>query len=162
FVVINKDKSFRPILDLSILNKLLVIPSFKMETVSKISVGIVDSLWGCTLDLTSAYFHVPMGWTFQKFLAFVVDDQIYVFQYLPFGLSTGPWAFTRVIKPIKGYLHRLKIMIHSFLDDFLLLHGTQEGLREVTSVVLSLFEKLGFRVNFKKSLLTPSQTVKYL
>ncbi|CAL4089358.1 unnamed protein product, partial [Meganyctiphanes norvegica] len=73
FVVINKDKSFRPILDLSILNKLLVIPSFKMETVSKISVGIVDSLWGCTLDLTSAYFHVPMGWTFQKFLAFVVD-----------------------------------------------------------------------------------------
>ncbi|CAL4207917.1 unnamed protein product, partial [Meganyctiphanes norvegica] len=72
------------------------------------------------------------------------------------------WAFTRVIKPIKGYLHRLKIMIHSFLDDFLLLHGTQEGLREVTSVVLSLFEKLGFRVNFKKSLLTPSQTVKYL
>ena len=162
FVVKKKEGSNRLIIDLSHLNKLLIVPSFKMETYSKIAKGLVGPLWGCTIDLEDAYFHVPMDWHFHKYLAFVVDGQVYVFQRIPFGLSVAPWAFSRVVKPIKSYLHRLTILISSYLDDFLLLHSTQSGLQESLSVVLALFDRLGIRVNYPKSRLQPSQRVEYL
>ncbi|CAL4146586.1 unnamed protein product [Meganyctiphanes norvegica] len=44
-----------------------------MESVLQIASGIVEPLWGCTLDLQDAYFHVPMAWFFHRYLAFVVD-----------------------------------------------------------------------------------------
>lgn len=162
FVVKKKEGSNRLIIDLSLLNKLLIVPSFKMETYSKIAKGLVGPLWGCTIDLEDAYFHVPMDWLFHKFLAFVVDGQVFVFQMLPFGLSVAPWTFSRVVKPIKSHLHRMAILISSYLDDFLLLHHTQTGLQESLSVVLALFDSLGIWVNYPKSHLQPSQRVEYL
>ena len=162
FVVPKKDNSSRLIIDLSLLNKFLIIPTFKMETVAKITLSITEALWGCTLDITDAYFHLPLSWEFQMFFAFVINNIIYVFQYLPFGLSPAPWAFSRVMKPIKGYLHKKKIMIYSFLDDFCILHQTPSGLEEITTLVLQLLKKLGLQVNFRKSNLVPSQKVEYL
>ena len=133
-----------------------------MESVPKIALTILEELWGCTIDLEDAYFHLPICWFFQKFLAFRLDGVTYVFQYLPFGLSVAPWAFTRIIKPIKAYLHRLKFRINSFLDDFFLLARTPLLLQKMTVIVLALFKKLGLSVNHKKSKLAPSQKVEYL
>ncbi|CAL4093496.1 unnamed protein product [Meganyctiphanes norvegica] len=162
FLVGKKGGSLRLVIDLSLLNQFLFIPSFHMESVPLIASGIVDPLWGCTLDLEDAYYHVPVNWFFQMFLAFVIDGQVYVFQYLPFGLSTAPWAFNRVMKPIKSHLHQLAFRVHSFLDDFLFLHSRRDGLEDLTEYALSLFRKLGFRINLKKSFLSPSQTIEYL
>ena len=161
FVVGKKNNSSRLVIDLSLLNLLLIVPRFKMETVEKIALNITGPMWGCTIDMEDAFFHVPVGWDYQRYLAFVVDGQIYVFQFLPFGLASAPWAFSRVIKPIKSFLHRLMVRIHSFLDDSLL-HPSQEGLVETTSLVLALFRKLGFSINLPKSNLSPSQRVVYL
>ena len=89
-----KNGKLRPIIDLSLLNLLLEIPTFKMETVAAIAQSISEGLWACSADIQDAYFHVPVGWEFHKFLAFKVGNRIFVFQYLPFGLSPAPWAFT--------------------------------------------------------------------
>ena len=139
FVVEKKGGSFRPVIDLSRLNKLLVVSKFKMETVPRIAKGLVGPLWGCTMDLKDAYFLVPIFWHHQKFLAFVVDGRHYVFMRLPFGLSPAPWCFHRVIKPVKARLHLLGIRINSYLDDFFLSHPARDGLKVDTEVVLSLF-----------------------
>ena len=32
-------------------------------------------------------FDVPIGWLFQRYLAFILDNWVFVFQYLPFGLA---------------------------------------------------------------------------
>ena len=162
FVVTKKDGPFRLIIDLSILNKFLVLPTFRMESVLDIASGIVGPLWGCTVDLKDAYYHVPMAWFFHGYLAFQVDGRTYVFQFLPFGLAVAPWAFHRVIRPIKGFIHRQSIRFHTYLDDFLVLHPTLVGLRRVTSTILRLLSRLGITVNYKKSHLSPSQTVEFL
>ena len=162
FVVAKDEDGVRPIINLSRLNQYLVVPSFKMETALKIALNILSPLWGCKLDLKDAYFHVPVNWHFQRFLAFVIDGQVFVFQYLPFGLSVAPWAFTRIIRPIKSHLHKMWFQVHSFLDDFLLLALSPEELGKVSSYVLELFRSLGFTINEKKSFITPSQQVEYL
>ena len=147
FTRAKKNGKLRPVIDLSALNALLVVPTFKMETVSVISRSISGTLWACSIDIEDAYFHVPMGWDYHKFFAFRLRGRTYVFQFLPFGLSPAPWAFSRVIKPIKRHLHSLLIQIFSFLDDFILFALSPEELREKTTVVLEFLRHLGFRVN---------------
>ena len=79
FIVPKKDGPLRMVIDLHILNRLLVVPHFLMESVLKIAEGIIERLWGCTINLKDAYFHVPMAWVFHQFLAFAVDGRTYVF-----------------------------------------------------------------------------------
>ena len=162
FLVPKKGGSLRLIIDLSRLNRFLVVPHFKMESVWNIAAGILEGLWGCTIDLEDAYHSVPMAAMSQCYLAFVVDGVVYVFTHLPFGLSVAPWAFTRVIRPIKGFCHRQGLLLHSYLDDFFLLNPTHEGLLEDTSYLLGLFRCLGLAVNAGKSHLTPSRSLVYL
>ena len=162
FLVPKKGGSLRLIIDLSRLNKFLIVPRFKMESVWDIAVGLIPGLWACTIDLEDAYHSVPVADFFQRFLAFVVDGVVYVFTHLPFGLAVAPWAFTRVIRPIKGFCHRMGLLVHSYLDDFLLLNLTSEGLQEDTAYLLELFQCLGLTVNVRKSRLTPSRSLVYL
>ena len=162
FLVRKKDGPFRLVIDLSRLNKCLEVPTFRMETVSSIASGIIQELWGCTIDLQDAFFNVPVSWVFHKYLAFILDGAVYVFQYLPFGLAVAPWAFSRVVRPIKGHCHLLGIRLHSYLDDFIVLQLSRQALRRDTSTILDLFQSLAIAVNVKKSHLTPSQTVEYL
>ena len=162
FLVSKKEGTLRPVLDLSRLNDCLVVPHFKMESIQSIAMSIVEPMWGCTLDLEDAFFHVPISWLFHCYLAFVLDNRVFVFQYLPFGLALAPWAFNRVTNPIKSHLHLRSIRAHSYLDDFFFLQSSPEGLRAVLDYVLDLFLRLGISVNFGKSNLTPSQDVQYL
>ena len=78
-----------------------------METLAKVVKDLCQGLWGTSVDLDNAYYHVPMAPEFQKYLAFVLGDRIFVFQVLPFGLSLASRAFTSVLKPVKAHL-RLK------------------------------------------------------
>ena len=162
FVVPKKDGPNRLIIDLSFLNTLLVIPSFKMERISEIASCITRPMWGCTVDLQDAFYHVPMGWIYHIFLAFVVDGRTFVFQVLPFGLSVAPWAFSRITKPIKAHLHLLLYQFHTFLDDFLILASSLEALEAQKAYILSLLQQLGLHIHYTKSHLTPSQTIEYL
>ena len=162
FIVPKKDGPNRLIIDLSILNTFLVVHKFRMERIQSIASCIVSPMWGLTIDLSNAFYHVPIHWSFHRFLAFTVDSRLYVFQFLPFGLALAPWAFNRITKPIKAHLHNRLFRFHTYLDDFFLLDLSIETLREKLSYVLSLLEGLGIQVNFKKSNLVPSQTVEYL
>ena len=63
---------------------------------------------------------------------------------------------------MKSYLHKLRLVVHAFLDDFLLLADSPEELKKVISEVLTLFKNLGFQINEKKSSTVPSQKVEYL
>lgn len=162
FMRAKKNGKLRPIIDLSLLNRHLIVPTFRMETVAVISKCVSEGLWACSVDIEDAYFHVPMDWDYHKYLAFKVFGRVFVFQFLPFGLSPAPWAFTRVIKPIKRHLHVLLIQIFSFLDDFLLFAQSPAELGIATDTTLDLLQSLGFKINWDKSNLLPAQVVEFL
>ena len=82
FSVLKKNGKVRPIIDLSALNKMLCIPSFRMETVDSICKTIVFAMWGTSLDITDAYLHVPLHWDIHKYFAFSLGQRIFVFQVL--------------------------------------------------------------------------------
>ena len=162
FMKPKKNGKLRPIIDLSRLNRMLYIPHFKMETVAVIGKTITEELWGCSIDIEDAYFHVPINWEYHKFMGFKVRNRVFVFQFLPFGLSPAPWAFTRILKPVKQRLQSLLVVIFSYIDDFILFAHSPEELTENATTAIQLLQQLGFRINWEKSQLTPSQEIEFL
>ena len=67
FSVLKKNGKVRPIIDLSLLNRMLVIPKFRMENLGKIVGDIREVFWATSVDLEDAYFHIPIALEFQRF-----------------------------------------------------------------------------------------------
>merc|ERR1712121_262858 len=168
FTVPKKDQRIRPVIDLSELNKLLIVPKFKMQTISSISNTILSPCWGTTTDLEDAYLKVPIALSSQKYLAFTVFDpeikayRVFLFQVMPFGLSSAPWTFTRIVKPIKKALHLQGIDLHTYLDDFLNVASSSLLADHQTSYIYQRLQSLNLTINHKKSCSIPSQTIEYL
>ncbi|CAG2190290.1 unnamed protein product [Mytilus edulis] len=162
FLVSKKTGGMRPVIDLSILNSYMIIPHFKMETNRSIRASILPGMWTTSLDLTDAYFHVPVCHSYRKFLRFVWNKRVYQFRALPFGLSTAPLAFTKLMQVAIAHLHSQAIQIHSYLDDSLIKELSPEKLYLNTDVVIRLFLSLGFLISWKKSDLIPSQDFIFL
>ena len=157
FLVPKRGGSWRPVIDLSALNRALIIPSFRMETSEQIMSAVRPGEWLTSLDLTDAYFHVPIFPTHRKFLRFVVKGQVYQFIALPFGLSTAPYAFSRLVRSVAAFAHTHRVLVHQYLDDWLLRAHTHSMSNEITAWLLSWLIALGFKVNFKKSDMNPEQ-----
>ena len=101
FLVPKPDKKWRPVIDLSVLNSYLYVPTFKMETAEIIRNSLTKGEWVVSIDLKDAYFHVPIHPDSQHLLRFHVDKRTYQFKALPFGLATAPLEFTRIAKEAK-------------------------------------------------------------
>ena len=162
FTVPKKNGKLRPILDLSRLNKLIITPRFRMECLEKIVKLITQSMWGTSVDITNAYWHVPIHPELQIYFAFRLGDRTFIFLVMPFGLTTAPWGFSRVMKPIKGFLRRLGVMVSSFLDDYLILATSRSLANLHTKWTMEVLQWLGFEVNLEKSSLIPLQKIEYL
>ena len=90
FLVPKPNQKWRPVIDLSHLNRHLTIPTFKMETAEVIRSSLRPSEWLCSLDIKDAYLHVPMHPKTFKFLRFQTHLGVFHFRALPFGIATAP------------------------------------------------------------------------
>ena len=91
FLVPKKTGDLRPVINLSTLNRHMVVPYFKMETQGSVRSAIRSQEWTVSIDICDAYLHVPMHQAVCKYLRFVVNKKVYQFTCLPFGLATSPW-----------------------------------------------------------------------
>ena len=114
------------------------------------------------LDLSDAYFHIPISLASRKFLRFVWNNKVYQFLAVPFGLAVAPQVFTRVFQTVIAHLHTLSIQAHSYLDDSLLKEFDSEILSRHTFLFIRLLLDLGFLISWKKSQILPSQDFLFL
>ena len=152
----------RLIIDLSNLNKFLSCPTFKMYGIRELRSSLPLGAYFTSIDLKSAFLHIPIHPRFQKYLAFDHNGSLYFFRALPFGFSLSPLIFTRVCAYPFRLLRNQGIRTSVFIDDWLLWHTNQSILITDTSEAISLLQGLGFVINFKKSSLKPSQRIIHL
>ena len=120
FIVPKPNQKWRPVLDLSALNKFLSVKTFKMETPETIRISLQQGEWVSSLDFSDAYFHIPIHFGSRKYLRFHFQNQSFQFLALPFGLSAAPMEFTCVVKEVKLMAQSRGIRIHQYLDDWLI------------------------------------------
>ncbi|KAL0198781.1 hypothetical protein M9458_007321, partial [Cirrhinus mrigala] len=162
FIVPKKGGGLRPILDLRVLNPALHRLPFKMLMQKHIFRCVRPQGWFAAIDLKDAYFHVSILPHHRPFLRYAFEVQAYQYKVLPFGLSLSPCVFTKLAEAALVPLKEQGIRILNYLDDWLILAQSRDQLCEHRDLVLAHLSRLGFRVNWEKSKLSPTQRISFL
>ena len=116
FVTPKVTGGWRPVIDLSFLNRFVRLSHFRMETAQSVLQSLRSGDWLISLDLQDAYLQVPVHPQSRRFLHFCLGSQVYQFRVLCFGLSSAPLVFTRVMAPVSSTMHRSGYRILRYLD----------------------------------------------
>ena len=128
----------RLILDLRHVNAFVYKQKFKREDLSVATQIFDKEYYLFKFDLKSGYHHIEIFPEHRKSLAFAWDFGTGKFRYfqfcvLPFGLSSAPFIFTQILKPLQNSWRSRGIPIAIFLDD-----GLGGGIDKVSAKIHSL------------------------
>ena len=121
-----------------------------------------------SFDLKSGYHHIEISQDHQTFLGFCWrapdsnNEVFYVFTVLPFGLSTAPYIFTKLLKPLEKHWRIQGTCIAIFLDDGWAIVQDKEGCLLKAQTVRQDLYGAGFVVNEEKSVWEPTQILDWL
>ena len=118
--------------------------------------------WMTRIDMKDAYFAIPIHKKHQRYLRFIWQKKVYQFLCLPFGLSSAPRVFTKILRPVIGFLRSNGIRCVIYLDDILIMNQEKDTLMEHTAITVSVLEALGYLINYTKSSLSPQQEITFL
>jgi hypothetical protein len=126
-----KDGSLRLCVNLTAVNKALVIDRYPLPTMDELTAKLIGSTVFSKIDLLWGYLQLPLASDCRYLTAFVTHEGVFQFKSLPFGLATGPSAFHKVIRKIFEGLEGCV----SILDDILVFGSSMaehdENLRRV-------------------------------
>jgi len=157
----------RLILDLRHVNYHLFKSKFKCEDVSVAKEVLRPGDFMFTFDLKSGYHHVDIFPEHRKFLAFswkFSDGSVryFMFSVLPFGLSSAPYVFTKLLKPLVKKWRGEGKSIVLFLDDGL---GAAQPLNLAKVCSLQVHAdllKFGLLPNEEKCIWEPCRSIIWL
>ena len=139
------------------LNQFITCKTFKMTTLKQIREAIHPGQWAVSLDIKSAYCHIPIESRHCCFLCFRWRDKVYQIRTLPFGLCTAPNTFMRVMKPILLLCWKMVITVFLYLDDALVLANSYTKAKEDGQRLVQFLQRLGFVLSLEKCQLEPTQ-----
>ena len=98
----------------------------------------------------------------RRFCRFIVDGVVYEYLGLPMGLSCSPRNFTRVYKAAPDWLRKRGVLSHLYWWYICSRRLLSRLCMNKVHFVVQILEKLGFLINFKKSVMLPDTSVKFL
>ncbi|XP_056373902.1 uncharacterized protein LOC130267762 [Hyla sarda] len=133
-----------------------------MEGIHSLRDLLLPGDWLAKIDLKDAYLTVPIHPSCCPCLQFTREDQKWEFSSLPFGLSSAPWCFTKLMRPVMAVLRSRGVRLIIYLDDILIMARTRDQILLHVHWAVSLLEELGFLLNEKKSILIPARAMEFL
>lgn len=162
FIVKKANGKNRMIIDLSKINTQIIKVTFKMETIEEILNILEPCEFMSSIDLRDAFFSVPIHESCKDYLSFEFNKQRYSFNVLPFGLTSSPRIFSKVLRPAIVFLRSQGVKIFAYLDDIFICAKTSSLLSDHLALSLKLLTSLGYLPNYEKSQLTPSHKLSHL
>lgn len=162
FLVKKKNGKYRPVINLKELNNFVTYYHFKQENLDIILKGVQKGNYFTSLDLTDAYFSIPIHISDRKYLKFIWKDKLYAFQCLPFGLASSPRVFSKILKVVFSHVRKMGIDSYFYIDDSLLQAESYDLSKYNTQKVQDLIQSVGFQINLEKSVFIPSQRITFL
>ena len=161
-------QKLRIIYNARIFNFRLPERKFTLPTVRVLTNELVG--WFISIDLSKAYFQVPLEWNSRKFFGAKFADtsqELFLFNSWPFGVSSAPSLCQFLVLLVVQWIRRVTgWLILVYLDDFLLRIATEDDV-EASELALrvefvrAVFESLGLIIN-AKSCLVPAKELKWL
>ena len=166
-VSVNSEGKPRLILDLRHVNKHIPKAKFKMEDWRVFLQYVVRGGFMYKFDLKSGYHHIDICQSHQQFLGFKwhLDgcvDRYFCFTVLPFGLSSAPYFFTKIFRPLVRHWRSLGIHLVLYLDDGAGCEKDFASTQSCSDTVRSDLVKAGLVANCDKSIWIPTQCLDWL
>ena len=133
-----------------------------MSTIQDVMCSVNRGAFGTTIDLEDTFYHVPLHKVSRRYTRFMLDGRIWQFTCLPMGLTSSPRVFTELTKTLMRYQRKRGMIVIIYLDDLLILSGSEKMSKKNTQVVQALLSQLGFLINYEKSNTSPQQRFLYL
>ena len=158
-LVKKKDGTTRFCIDYRKLNQVTRMDAYPLPRIDESFDTLGGSQYFSTLDLASGYWQVEMDPKDKAKTAFSTRTGLYEFKVMPFGLSTAPATFERLMEIVMRGLQWKSCLV--YLDDVICIGKTfEEALKNIRAV----FERLrraGLKIKPSKCELLKSQ-VKFL
>ena len=154
------------ILDLRIINKHMWKQKVKFEDL-EVALNFLDAgHFMFSFDIKSGYHHVHIFPPHQSFLGFSWfykgKVKYFCFRVLPFDLSSAPYIFTKLFRPLVSNWRRKGIHIVVYLDDGLGESSSFQVALDCSSKVKGDLVQPGFVPNSEKSLWVPTPVIDWL
>ena len=104
-----------------------------------------------SIDLSDAFFTIPLHADSKKFVVFEFENIRYCYNVLKFGLTSSPRIFCKMLKPAINCIRSEGIKISSHLDDIFLCFCSISQLQFQINLTLNVLLSLGFIPNYRKS-----------
>jgi len=101
------------------LNSVNIQDAYPLPRINKSLDALAGNKYFSTLDLLSGYWQVPLSPDAQKKAAFITRDGLWKWKVLPFGLTSIPATFQRLMEQVLSGLHRKTLLI--YLDDIIVI-----------------------------------------
>lgn len=157
-----KDGTHRTILNLKYLNEECDTHHFKMESLKQAIHMIRPNAYLASIDIKDAFYTVPIHPGHKKYLKFMWKGIPYQFEAMPNGYLDAMRIFTKILKPIFASLREHNYVSIIYVDDTLLYGDTFEECLRNVKATLHMLRELGFVIHARKSVLIPTQRIKFL
>ena len=158
FLAPKKGGKWRPVINLKPLNQFIKKQKFKMATLQSTIQDVNSGDWLVSIDLKDAYFHVPIHPSHWKYLRFAVGNDKCEVMVLPFGITTAPRVFTKMMAPAAEYIRKEMGLYNTpYLDDFLMKDKERSFLVAKSQEAINFMLDIGLVINWEKSEIVPSQ-----
>ncbi|XP_070582571.1 uncharacterized protein [Erythrolamprus reginae] len=162
FTVPKSSGGCRLILNLKQLNLYILYRKFRMHSLQTILAAVRPQDLLTSLDLKEAYLHVPIYPPHRRFLRFCVEGVHYQYKAMPFGLSSAPRTFTKLLDVLTASLRAQSVRLMAYLDDIVILSKSQAQAQQDLALTMRTLTEHGFTINVPKSQLIPSTTLLHL
>ncbi len=158
---------YRPVLDLSRhVNLFVKDRSVQLDDLHQVADILVPGDYMLAFDLKNQFFHVRLHPEARKYFGFAVPDEqgqlrFYQFTVMVYGLKSAVHVVTRLILPLKAYIHRMGIRFSIYIDDGRCVATSADGVFWQQKLVLHIFQLAGWNVNWEKTVSIPSQSLLY-
>nr|CDJ98099.1 RNA-directed DNA polymerase (reverse transcriptase) domain containing protein [Haemonchus contortus] len=155
-------KKLRLVLDLSSLNRYVTKEHVKFDDMEKVRHLLPRGGFMTSFDLRKGYHHIRIAERSQQFLGFEWDGNIYRFTVLPFGLSSAPHIFTKMLRRLVKKWRGEGKGVAIYLDDGLIWAPSRSECERVSNGIKNELKRFGLFEAEEKSNWIPRNQTKWL